>query len=205
MPFSVGIELEISPHEDFLGSIFSLSPIFEHTITKVVNGLLVFLNDVVEGQLVTIFGHSQPHCLVGIIWVFRIGCDLLLLFRHLLLHLVLLFVRFDPVGRNQRQAQRIESAQQALQSSLVDDAGQGGGRRAIVSTFERDRHPSGPIRPTFVEVSRHFDLIRCRSIQRKFLLDFLYYSLPPMKPCSGGFIPGVWRGEGNGGTPAMLA
>ncbi len=26
-----------------------------------------------------------------------------------------------------------------------------------------------------------------------------------MKPCSGGFIPGVWRGEENGGTPAMLA
>ncbi|MCP4370585.1 MAG: hypothetical protein GY797_21100 [Deltaproteobacteria bacterium] len=22
-----------------------------------------------------------------------------------------------------------------------------------------------------------------------------------MKPCSGGFIPGVWRGEGGGGTP----
>ena len=40
-------------------------------------------------------------------------------------------VVLDTMDRNQRQAQRIEPAQQTLQSGLVEDTGQGRDRQAI--------------------------------------------------------------------------
>jgi hypothetical protein len=67
--------------------------------------------------------------------------------------------------RNQRQTQRVKPTQQTLQSSLIDGAGQGGDRWAITLAADRDRHPPDPIRPTLTELSRHFDLVGCWSIQ----------------------------------------
>jgi hypothetical protein len=71
-----------------------------------------------------------------------------------------LFFGVHPINRNQRQAQGIEPAQQALQSNLVNDnAGQGGNGWAITLAFNRNGHPFGPLRPTLVEVSGYFDLV----------------------------------------------
>ncbi len=74
-------------------------------------------------------------------------------------------VALDPIDRNQRQAQGVEPAQQTLQSGLVDGAGQGSDRRTITLAFDRNGHPPVPLRPTFIEVSRHLDLVGLRSIQ----------------------------------------
>jgi len=38
---------------------------------------------------------------------------------------------------------------------------QGGYRQTIAVAFDRNRHPSSPIRPALVNVSRHFDLVGC--------------------------------------------
>jgi hypothetical protein len=81
------------------------------------------------------------------------------------------------MDRNQRQAQRVEPAQQALQGSLVDGAGQGSNRWTIALAFDRNGHPSGPIRPALVNVSRHFDLVGCWSIQGKPLSAILHHCL----------------------------
>jgi hypothetical protein len=51
----------------------------------------------------------------------------------------------DPNYRNQRQYQEVEPAQQTLQGSLADVAGQGSDRRTIALAFNRNRHSSGPV------------------------------------------------------------
>ncbi len=65
--------------------------------------------------------------------------------------------------------------------------------------------PKNPFLPQSVVVS-HGDphAQHYYTVTALFMKEYLNDNTP-MKPCSGGFIPDVWRGEGNGGTPAMLA
>ena len=70
-----------------------------------------------------------------------------------------------PDDGNQRYAQGIETAQQTLQSCLVERTGQGGDRLGIWLAIDYNGQLPAPVCPTLIEVSWYFDLICCKPVQ----------------------------------------
>ena len=68
------------------------------------------------------------------------------------------------IDRLQRQSQRVEPAQETVQSSLIDRANQRSEGSAIALRLKRHRHPSGSVLPTVVEVPWYLDPVGCEPI-----------------------------------------
>ena len=62
-----------------------------------------------------------------------------------------------------------------MQGTLADGTNQGGDRHIVIVVFDLDVHPPIPLCPAFIEMTRHFDLIGCRSVQSKFSSTFIHH------------------------------